>query len=166
MQETTCVFLINKTEREVFLALAQSGICAGKWNGPGGKIEPGESRKQAAQRETKEEVGIVIFEEDLEQVAQIVFRTGEKRVMTHFFIAYEWDELHPEAKKKVVTGEMIDPKWHPFDLIPYHDMMPGDKEFLPRILAGEHLYGFIHHDDKLTRVEYSWFGRNHFGGEQ
>jgi 8-oxo-dGTP diphosphatase len=37
---------------------------AGKWNGPGGHIEPGEEINQAAQRECAEEVGLTTSPED------------------------------------------------------------------------------------------------------
>ena len=37
---------------------------AGKWNGPGGKIDPGESPRQAAVRELREETGLVVTPAD------------------------------------------------------------------------------------------------------
>ena len=37
-----------------------SGNMAGKWEFPGGKIEPGETHQQALKREIMEELGIII----------------------------------------------------------------------------------------------------------
>lgn len=42
----------------VLLGLKKRGFGTGKWNGFGGKVEPGETIRQAAIREMKEEAGI------------------------------------------------------------------------------------------------------------
>ncbi|MEM6822896.1 MAG: NUDIX domain-containing protein, partial [Verrucomicrobiota bacterium] len=43
---------------EVLLIEKKRGLGAGKINGPGGKIDPGETALESAIRETQEEVGI------------------------------------------------------------------------------------------------------------
>lgn len=60
-----------KTIRVVGAAIVQNGLClvaqrgpqqsqAGKWEFPGGKVEPGESPELALQREITEELGVQI----------------------------------------------------------------------------------------------------------
>jgi len=43
----------------VMMGMKKRGFGAGKWNGFGGKVEPGESNEQAAVRELHEESGVV-----------------------------------------------------------------------------------------------------------
>ena len=45
-------------EGQILLIEKKRGLEAGKVNGPGGRIEPGETPEQAAIRETQEEIGI------------------------------------------------------------------------------------------------------------
>ncbi len=58
--------LINE-KNEILLAQRPQGKrLAGKWEFPGGKIEPDESPQQALIRELHEELGIIVKEADLE----------------------------------------------------------------------------------------------------
>lgn len=55
-----------------------------KWEFPGGKIEPGETRADALKREIKEELGCDIEVEDHIHTAEYVAVTG-KRIVLHFY---------------------------------------------------------------------------------
>lgn len=55
----------------VLLAMKKRGFGAGRWNGFGGKVEPGETLEQAAKREIMEEGGIVVHK--LEKTGKIDF---------------------------------------------------------------------------------------------
>ena len=52
----TLLFVIR--DGEILLIRKQRGLGAGKINGPGGKLEAGESPREAAIREVQEEVGV------------------------------------------------------------------------------------------------------------
>ena len=67
----TLVFVFNG--EKVLLGLKKRGLGCGKWNGFGGKVEPGETVRQAAVRELVEESGAVVKPEDLEDVGRIDF---------------------------------------------------------------------------------------------
>ena len=54
----TLVFVIR--DGEILLIDKKTGIGAGKVNGPGGKLENGESPEQCARREIFEELGITV----------------------------------------------------------------------------------------------------------
>ena len=51
---------------KVLLLLRSKGWKTGSWGPPGGHIDPGESPKQAAVRETYEESGLTVKVSDLE----------------------------------------------------------------------------------------------------
>ena len=54
----TLMFIIDEAKREVLLIRKKRGLGAGKINGPGGKIDPGETSLECAVRETQEELGV------------------------------------------------------------------------------------------------------------
>ena len=59
----TLVFLRDATR--VLLGMKKRGFGVGKWNGFGGKVEPGETVVEAAAREVREECGYCVKTEDL-----------------------------------------------------------------------------------------------------
>jgi len=56
----------------------------GKWEFPGGKVEPNESPLQAMQRELFEEVGLTATEQSLFET--LFFDYGDKQLNLHFFV--------------------------------------------------------------------------------
>ena len=55
MTKGTLVYIIKNNE--VLLAMKKRGFGEGKWNGPGGKLHPGEDPIVCAARELEEEIG-------------------------------------------------------------------------------------------------------------
>src|SRR4029079_6250419 len=55
-ERATLLFVVK--DGQILLIRKKRGLGAGKINGPGGRIEPGESAIEAAVRETREELGI------------------------------------------------------------------------------------------------------------
>ena len=80
-----------------------AGAKFGKWNGPGGKVEEGETYKETAIRECWEETGIT--PKDPEHIGDVIFYFDDKpefREHTHIFIAREWEgEPHETEEMKV-----------------------------------------------------------------
>ena len=60
MRHVTLLFLLRGkgNNAEVLLAMKKVRFGAGRWNGVGGKLEPGESIHEALVRETHEEIGV------------------------------------------------------------------------------------------------------------
>jgi 8-oxo-dGTP diphosphatase len=69
-QRATLLFVIK--DGQILLIHKKRGLGAGKINGPGGRLEPGETPYEAAIRETQEEVGITPT--DAVQVGELHFQ--------------------------------------------------------------------------------------------
>jgi len=99
----------------------------GKWNGFGGKIEPGETIEQAAIRECREECGITPTQ--LVKVAELDF-VADYQIFGHVFLATEW------VGEPVETDEMI-PHWFAKNALPFEQMWDDDIFWIPAILSGK-----------------------------
>jgi 8-oxo-dGTP diphosphatase len=130
---TVCLLVKGKPPTEVLLGLKKTGFAAGKINGIGGKVEPGETAATAALRELEEEVGIQVAEKDLRVAGHLTFlfpaRPAWSQVV-HVFLADSW-QGEPEE-----SDEMA-PAWYPVDSIPFERMWQDNSHWLPRVLAGE-----------------------------
>lgn len=132
--ETTVVFL--RRGDEILLPMKKRGFGAGRYNGAGGKIKSGESAKESAIRETREETGVKVL--SLTQVADLTFHEeyqGTPEIVhSHVYICTEWNGEPTE------TDEMA-PHWFNLPEIPYDNMWPDDIFWLPKVLDGEKVVG-------------------------
>ena len=119
----------------ILLIHKKRGLGAGKTNGPGGRLEPGEEALEAARRETKEEIGL-----DPTGVAQ----AGEL-----FFQFADGYALHcavftaQGAEGELIETDEADPFWVELSAIPYADMWADDKLWIPWMLAGRRFRGYF-----------------------
>lgn len=143
MKHVTLVFL--RRENELLLAMKKRGHGVGKWNGTGGKLEPGETPLQAAIRETQEEIGVTPVLPEL--VGELHFLDlPDVDHYCHIFVATKW-EGEPEE------SEEMRPQWFTLDSIPYSDMWPDDKLWLPLLLDGKKFKGDITVEDNVVREQ-------------
>jgi 8-oxo-dGTP diphosphatase len=144
----TLVYLLkgDPTE-EILLGYKKDGFGKGKFVGYGGKIEAGETLKQAAARELAEESGIQLSPTSLNYVADIVFLFPGKPEWNHRVHAFtaSANEIEP-----IETSEMI-PHWFPISSIPYDEMWDDSRYWLPRIISGDRITAkFIFNSDNAT----------------
>lgn len=131
-KDTCLCFVLDEAGRRVLLIAKKRGMGAGKWNGPGGKLEAGETSAQAAVRETREETGISPVGACQVGLLEFRFAQGSSSWDNNCRIFRALDHagtLGPE------TDECA-PAWVPLNAIPYEQMWEDDRSWLPSLLAG------------------------------
>ena len=136
-------------DARVLLIRKKRGLGAGKINGPGGKLEPGETALAAAIREVQEEIGVTPLRIEDRGVVRFQF-TDSFSLHCAVFVARDF------------TGELIEtdealPMWFPVDAVPFHEMWEDDQHWLPQVLAGRSFQGWFEFDgEKMLskRVEF------------
>jgi len=129
---------------QILLGMKKRGFGQGRWNGFGGKVKQGESIEESAIREIKEETGI--FVEEIERRGIIDFEFQEKPgeiLEVHFFKIKKYSGVPSESE------EML-PKWFHIDEIPYKEMWPDDKYWMPLFLENKKFRGKIYFKDQNT----------------
>lgn len=144
--ETTLLLIIK--DNKIMLAKKKKGFGKGKYNGVGGKLEEGESIEDALLRETKEEVnitpldydkiGIVSFDED--------YKGTRTRLIFHLFVCSKWEGELAE------TDEMK-PYWFDIKDIPYDEMFPDDRYWLPYVLKGHKFNAYFNFDSNWNILD-------------
>ena len=107
----------------------------GRWNGFGGKLEPGETVEEAAKREMLQESGVTIRE--MEKVATLDFEFEHKPgevIEVNIFKVKDW---HGEP----MEGEEMKPQWWHLHEIPFKSMWPDDRYWMPLFLRGKKFTG-------------------------
>jgi 8-oxo-dGTP diphosphatase len=122
----TLLFVIRGGQ--VLLIRKKRGLGAGKINGPGGKLGPGEAALDAAIREVQEELGVTPV--GVRERGELSFQFTDGLAL-HVRV-YTADDCVGEA---VETDEAV-PLWTPLDRLPYDEMWADDRVWLPVMLAG------------------------------
>jgi 8-oxo-dGTP diphosphatase len=132
-EKATLLFVIR--DHSILLINKKTGLGAGKVNGPGGRIEPGETALQGAVREVQEEL--------------CVTPAGVKEAGELSFQFVDGYGLHGTVFTGTgFTGELCEtreaaPLWTPLDSIPYERMWADDSLWLPLMLKGTRFRGFF-----------------------
>jgi 8-oxo-dGTP diphosphatase len=136
----TLTFVVRSAE--VLLIRKKRGLGAGKINGPGGKLDPGETFPQAAVREVQEE--LLCTPTGLEPAGTLAFQFADGySIYVGVFAA---SGIEGEARE---TEEAV-PLWTPLDRVPYDQMWKDDELWLPWMFAGRKFAGrFVFEDDAM-----------------
>ncbi|KAL1278467.1 hypothetical protein QQF64_025140 [Cirrhinus molitorella] len=120
----------------VLLGMKKRGFGAGKWNGFGGKVQPGETIEQAARRELLEESGLTV--DILHKIGNIKFEfIGETELLdVHIFRADTY-------KGEPTESDEMRPQWFDIDKIPFSQMWADDVLWFPLLLQKKKFLGYF-----------------------
>ena len=117
-------------------------MARGKINGPGGKLDKGETPLQAAVREVSEELCITASNAAFFGELRFQFVDGYS-IHVYVFISKSYSGNPTETEEAI-------PLWFGVDDIPYDEMWADDRIWLPRVLAGESVDGrFVFDGDNM-----------------
>jgi 8-oxo-dGTP diphosphatase len=136
----TLLFVLH--DEQVLLIRKKRGLGAGKINGPGGRLEPGETALAAAIREVQEEVCITPV--GVRSAGEVAFQfTDGFSLLVYVFTADGY------VGEPAETDEAI-PLWVDRTGIPFDEMWADDVLWFPMLLAGTSFQGrFLFDSDTL-----------------
>ena len=127
----TLMFIVK--DGRILLIEKKRGLGAGKINGPGGKIDPGETPLQAVIRETQEE--LLITPLGSRKLGELWFSMSDcPDILCHVSRADDYEGEPTETDEAV-------PVWTSVEEIPYHRMWEDDRHWMPLVLAETTFHG-------------------------
>ena len=149
-ERATICFIV--VDGQVMLIHKKRGLGGGKINGPGGRLEPGETLVEGAIRETIEETGVRPIDPEMAGEISFQFLDGYSLHCT-IFIAHGYEGTPVE------TCEAL-PFWCDVGAVPYDGMWEDDRHWLPLLFARERFAGFFVFDgDVMQSMELQRLGR-------
>lgn len=132
-------------DEKILLGLKKRGFGAGRWNGFGGKVEPGETIEESAARELREEAGIEAVNLKPRGIITFTFEDNDDELEINIFTTSEFNGQPEET-------EEMKPQWFSREDIPYSEMWADDPHWLPLILAGKNVKGHVHFSAPGTQI--------------
>jgi 8-oxo-dGTP diphosphatase len=139
-QRATLLFVIR--HGQILLIYKKRGLGAGKINGPGGRLEDGETPLQGAVREVQEELCVTPV--GIQQCGELAFQFVDGlSIFVHVFTA---QDCHGDPQET----EEATPLWVSLAQIPFERMWADDCIWFPLMLAGQPFQGrFLFDGDSL-----------------
>lgn len=140
----TLVFIVQGDQ--VLLIEKQRGIGAGKVNGPGGKIDPGETPLECAIREVQEELHITVT--DPVKMGELFFdMSSMPNIHCHVYMGTQF------TGTPTSTDEAI-PLWTKISEIPFDKMWDDDQHWLGEMISGKKFIGkFIFNEEEIQWMD-------------
>jgi 8-oxo-dGTP diphosphatase len=143
LRATLC-HIINGNK--LLLKEATRGVSKGKWNGPGGKFEKGETPEQCAIRETLEETGIRMLNPFFHGKLYF-FMNGRKELSIEGFLF--------SARKfsgRIKSTEEGPVRWFRIKDLPFDRMWDDDKYWIDLMLQARRFDIYMYYDKRNKRV--------------
>lgn len=146
----TLMFIVDESHDQVLLIRKQRGLGAGKINGPGGKMDPGETSVECAIRETQEELGVTAL--NPVHYGELWFQFVDGLALhVDVFRSTEWEG------EAIETEEAI-PLWTSLKALPFDEMWSDDRFWLAELLIEKKRFvgKFLFDDDTMLTNEIEW----------
>jgi len=138
-EKATLLFVLR--DGRILLIDKKTGLGAGKVNGPGGRIEPGETARDGAIREVQEE--LCVTPTGVQEAGELYFQFVDGYALHGVvFTATGFDGHLCETYEAA-------PRWTPLESIPYERMWADDALWLPLLLKGQRFRGYFIFDGDL-----------------
>ena len=132
-EKATLLFVLH--DGQILLIHKKTGLGAGKINGPGGRIDPGETAMQGAIREVQEE--LCVTPTGVRPAGELRFQFVDGYALQGaVFTASGFEGQLCETREAT-------PLWTPIDRIPYERMWADDPLWLPMLIRGKGFRGFF-----------------------
>lgn len=141
----TLVFVFDENKQRLLLGFKKRGFGSGKWNGFGGKIEPGETIADAAMRELNEECGLSLKTKPLSSNNNAINGCHDNGLrftginLFNFIDSPIVFEVHifkisySMVEGAVTESDEMKPQWFDYADIPYDKMWPDDRHWFPSL---------------------------------
>jgi 8-oxo-dGTP diphosphatase len=149
----TLCFLVEGKDVLLLRGAADKPLWAGRLNGVGGHIEPGEDPLTSARREVQEETGLVVRDLSLRAIVHIAAGDAERGVMLFVFVG----RAPSRAAHAGSEGEL---GWYPISQLPWAELVDDLRELLPRVLGeGASLVYSCYRADAFGQMTFSFVDR-------
>ncbi len=154
MKLATLCYVIDKNRNSTLMihrVKKENDYHRGKWNGLGGKFEPGESPEECAAREIKEESGLLVKNIKMRGFITFPMFDGKEDWYVFLFTAADFE------------GELIDSNegnldWIPNEKLTEINLWEGDKYFIPWLFQDKFFSAkFIYKNGKYISHEVSFY---------
>jgi 8-oxo-dGTP diphosphatase len=125
---------------------APGRVWAGRLNGPGGKVDPGETPEAAVVREVAEETGVRLVTPIFHGQLDLLFGDPAVARLRVFVYTGALGEGRPRGGRE---GRL---RWFAEDRLPYDELWPDMRYWLPIILAGGRVEGACSYDQDGERM--------------
>ncbi|MCU1636321.1 MAG: hydrolase [Cryobacterium sp.] len=149
-QVCVCYLLRRSTDGvvQVLLGRKKKGLGVGNLVGLGGKLEPGESPRDAAVREIEEESGLVVQASALMPAGVLTYLFPHREAWSQdstVFLCTDWSGTPRESNE-------LNPEWFDVDTLPVDDMWDDARHWLPEVLRGARIRATFTFGEDLRSV--------------
>ena len=143
-ERATLLFVVQ--DGKILLIRKHRGLGKGMLNGPGGRVEDGETPLEAAIREVEEELRIHALAP--RQLGELLFQFTSGYALRVF--VYRSERFLGEPRR---TSEAT-PVWTPLDRIPFEEMWEDDIHWLPLLIRGRQFHGrYVFEEETMVAGE-------------
>ena len=134
MKRTVTNLCIIHQHPRILLGMKKRGFGTGRWNGFGGKVLPDETIEESLMREVEEEAGIKL--EKIKKVGYMEFEFEKNGEIIEVHV-FKSDSFTGEP----MESEEMKPQWFHVEEIPFGEMWPDDKFWMPLLLGDKKFKG-------------------------